>query len=274
MRLGIIGYDGFVGSALFKTFSEDKKYSVIGINRGNYSEFLGSEFDVLINADGNSSKLLADRDPVADFEMNALATLKALHDFKSDHYVHISTVAVYPKTDRAEATDEGAEIDALSLSNYGFSKYAAELIVKRHAKSWMILRLAGMVGENMKKGPVYDIIKLGKLFVSAESRYQFLNTIDVARITQHLIEKNRYGQVYNVVGKGSIALSEIARIAKVELMAYGKELHRFNVSTKKIEKEVKLPSSIETVKDFVTLYNERFKPVGPRNHRLSRRLMN
>lgn len=251
MKLGILGFEGFVGSAFFEVFSEDKKYSVTGINRANYKSNIGSEFDVLINAGGNSSKLLAEKDPVKDFELNVIGTLQCLQDLKCKNYVHISTVEVYPEKDNQDKTTEDTEINPELLTKYGLSKYVGELIAKKYSQSWMILRLAGMVGKNMKKGPAYDILELKRLFLSDKSRLHFMNTRDVAGTAKFLIEKKRFNRIYNVVGRGNVELSEFAKIAGVKLSETGNQEYVLDISTEKLNKEKAVPASIDTVKDFV-----------------------
>lgn len=251
MKIGIIGCSGFVGSAFQKVFSDDGKTSVTGISRSNSKQMKGHEFDILINANGNSSKRLSDADPKADFEMNVAATLGFLQDIPCKHYMHISTVEVYNDKSSKGATREDIEIDPIALSNYGFSKYCGELVAKKYAKSWMILRLAGMVGPNMKKGPAYDIMESGKLYVSSKSRYQFINTEDVARIAKALCEKGKWGQVYNVAGRGSMPLSMFATMAGVKLKGEGSTIQVFDISTGKIEAEAGIPSTEDAVRDFL-----------------------
>lgn len=250
MKIGIIGYHGFVGSAFYEVFSAKEGWSVVGIDRGNAHLMKDSSFDIMVNANGNSSKRLAEAEPGRDFEMNALATLGFLHDIKCRHYVHLSTVEVYNDKSSEGATREDAQIDPAALSNYGFSKYCGELVARRYAKSWLILRLAGMVGPNMKKGPAYDILHDGKLYLSEKSGLHFMDTREVARIAIQLCEKGRWGEVYNVVGKGALALSEFAEIAGVKLSASGKEEISFGISTAKLEKECEVPTSKEAVKAF------------------------
>lgn len=251
MKIGIIGHRGFVGSAFYEVFSEDSTCEVAGIGRDNYSAVKGSRFDLLINANGNSSKRLAEKDPHMDFEMNVTATEGFLLDFSFDHYIHLSTVEVYGSCERKESTLEGAEIRPAALSPYGFSKYLGELVAARYAKSWIILRLAGMVGNNMAKGPAHDILKLGKLFVSSKSEYHFINTREVAKIAKGLAERGKWGQIYNVVGDGSMPLARFAKIAGVELSGEGSAVQKFNVSVDKLKAELPVPSSEKTVLDFV-----------------------
>ncbi len=248
MKVGIIGYKGFVGSAFYKVFSQGNE--AVGIDRHNYQASKGGKFGLLINVNGNSSKRLADTEPEKDFEMNVASTLRFLHDFEFAHYLHISSVDVYNDLSSTGSSNEEAKIDSAKLSNYGLSKYIAELVTKKHAKSWMILRLGGMVGKNMAKGPAYDILKLGKLFISPSSKYQFINTFEVASIAKKLVEKGKWGQIYNIVGKGNISLEEFAKMAKVNLSETGKQEQVFNISTEKIEKECKISSTPETVKRF------------------------
>ena len=252
MRIGIIGYKGFVGSAFYKVFSSDKKCEVVGIGREEYSKLIGEHFDIIINANGNSSKILAERDPKKDFEMNVITTLNSLFDFVCDHYVYISTIDVYSRKDNRASTKEDTTITSEGLSNYGCSKYFGELIAKKYAKRWMILRLGGMIGEGMKKGPVFDILNLHKLFVSSKSRFQFINTNEVANTAKLLIEKGIWNETYNIVGDGNMELSEIAKLAGVKLMAEGKEIIVLDATCDKLKRETRISSTTDTVKSFLT----------------------
>lgn len=251
MKIGIIGHKGFVGSAFFEAFSQGQEHEVAGIEKAGIDAARRESYDLLINCNGNSSKRLADKDPAADFQMNVGTTLDFLLNFKYDKYVHVSTCEVYNDRSRPESTREDAAIDPFALSNYGFSKYVAEQVVKKYADKWLILRLSGMVGKNMKKGPAYDITTLHKLFISEKSIYQFINTADVAAMAKKLIEKGRWGEAYNIVGKGSIELSEVAGIAGTGLEETGNEVQVFGISSEKIEKELGFcPESRRAIIDF------------------------
>ena len=247
-KIGIIGYQGFVGSAFYEVFSACTKCSVHGIGKLNIEQARMEDYDLLINCNGNSSKQVAEKDPQRDFQMNAGTTLDFLLNFKYGAYIHISTCEVYHDKSSQKTTQENAKIESLALSNYGFSKYVAEQAVKRFARRWLILRLSGMVGKNMKKGPAYDIISLQKLFISEKSKYQYIGTVDVARIAKTLVDMGKWGETYNIVGKGNIKLSEFARIAGVALKETGEEVQVFDISTEKIEKEIGYcPTSAESV---------------------------
>jgi len=257
VKVGIIGFRGFVGSAIYNCFAEDKRYETTGIEKDSYGQLKGGEFHLLINANGNSNKPLADKNPQPDFEMNVTNTLHFLHDFSYSHFLHISTADVYPDKTKPQNTLEDTPVNPHSLSNYGFSKYLGELMVKQHAKSWLILRLAGMVGKGVKKGAMYDVLALQKLFVSPQCKYHCMDTADVARIAKALYEKEKWGEIYNVVGKGSIELCEYAKLAGVQLKETGTSLAVFNVSTQKLEKELEVPSSLQAAKNFVAVWRSK-----------------
>ena len=250
-KIGVIGYRGFVGSAIFEVFSSDDKYETVGIGHDDNVTDFSETFDLIINADGNSSKMLADKDPIKDFDMNANSTLHFLKGFNYASYIHISTSEVYNNVSSHELTKETAESDVSQLSNYGVSKLCSEALVKHYAPEWTILRLGGMVGKNMKKGPVYDIINLHKLFVSPNCRYQFINTLTVARIAKQLFERGKSMQIYNVSGKGNIKLSDIAKLAGIKLESFGNRKYTYNVNTDKIENEFDIPSTTDTITRFV-----------------------
>ncbi len=251
MKIGIIGFKGFVGSAFYEVFSADSKCLVIGIERSDLEQARKENYDLLINCNGNSSKRLADKDPAIDFQMNVSTTLDFLVNFKCEKYVHVSTCEVYENRKSPKVMREDTEINPLALSNYGFSKYTAEQAVKKYAKKWLIVRLSGMVGKNMSKGPAFDILNLHKIFISEKSKYQFINTAEVASITKILVERGKWGETYNIVGKGNITLAETAKIAGVTLKEIGKDVQVFDISTEKIEKEIEnYPVTKDTFEKF------------------------
>ncbi|MEM2954835.1 MAG: NAD(P)-dependent oxidoreductase [Candidatus Nanoarchaeia archaeon] len=249
MKIAVLGYKGFVGSAIYKHFSASGHYEVFGISRENYGSLVGQHFDVFINANGNSKKLLAAREPKLDFEMNVKTTLDTLFDFKIDKYIYLSSVDVYNDVSNPANNHEGVAIQPEKLSNYGFDKYLGELAVKKYASKWVILRAGGMVGEGLKKNPIYDIIYLKKLFVHPKSQFQFINTTDVARIIEKLMELDC--EIFNICGIGAISLEEIVQYFSINLQEHGTEIQHYEVSTKKLEKFLKVPTTKETVFNFV-----------------------
>lgn len=256
MRVAILGYKGFVGSAIYKHFLTHERYEVVGIGRDEYSSFVGQHFDVFINANGNSKKLLAVKEPKLDFDMNVKNTLNTLLDFKADKYVYISSVDIYNDVSNPANNHEDAVIRPEKLSNYGFDKYLGELVVKKHAHNWIILRPGGMIGEGLRKNPIYDLIYLRKLFIHPKSQFQFIDTAVVAEMIEKLMRRN--GEVFNICGKGTVVLEEVARHFSIELQKYGEEIHHYEVNTEKLERFVKVPTTKDTVLAFI---EERLKGV-------------
>lgn len=249
MRVAVFGYKGFVGSAIYKHFLVSGKYEVVGIGRDNYNSFIDQHFDIFINVNGNSKKLLAAKDPKLDFKMNVQATLDTLLDFKADKYICISSVDVYNDVSNPANNHEDVPIVPEKLSNYGFDKYLGEMVVKKHAHNWVILRLGGMVGEGLRKNPIYDLIYLKKLFVHPKSQFQFINTSVVATIVEELMNHNR--EIFNICGKGTVILEDIIKHFSINLIEHGEEIYHYEVNTKKLEKILKVPSTKEAVFTFI-----------------------
>lgn len=248
MKLLIIGYTGFVGTALYEHFSSIPDYNVKGVNRKNYKEVVGEYFDIIINADGNSKKFLADKDPILDFEMNDLTLLRTLHDFKFEVYILISSIDVYHNLREISLNHENVNIDVSKISNYGFDKYIAELLVKHYAKTWLILRLGGMVGKKLKKGPIYDILWGEKLWVSPKSKFLVMHTQDVALYVQKIIEKKLWNEIFNVTACEPISLEEIIeRVGKKEIFkkfySMNLPIYEYRINVEKISRFVFKPRS-------------------------------
>jgi len=246
----LFGHKGFLGSA-FSRFFKTKKIPYMGIDRNNYSELAGSKSDIFINVNGNSKKYLAEQNPLLDFEMNVMNTFRTFTDFSFKKYIHISTVDVYNDFKNPNHNNEKSIIDPSVLKNYGFSKYLSELIVKKHSPDWLIFRLGGMIGDSLGKNPVFDIVTGNKLYLHPESRMQFINTDDVARIIFSL--RNKKNEIYNLCGTGTISLKEISEYAgyKIEKNFYKNPKNIYDINIKKIKKYSNIPKTKETVLKFI-----------------------
>jgi nucleoside-diphosphate-sugar epimerase len=205
----VLGGHGFVGSAFVRLLSRlNVPHRAVG--RQDYADAARDSCDVLINAAGNSVKYLAERNPAEDFAQSVQLAVSAAKDFSPRLYVLASSVDVYAELDSAATTQEDTRLDARRVSLYGFHKQLAELCVQRHASSWLILRLAGMVGSGLRKNPVFDILNDQPLRIAAESRYQFMSTDDVAEVSWQLVGDGVRNTVFNVCGDGLISPREIA----------------------------------------------------------------
>ncbi len=249
MKIFILGHKGFVGSGISDYFTS-KGVEFEGIDRSNYGSLVGKECDLFINVAGSSKKRLATTDPKIDFAANVVDTANSIFDFKAKKYVYLSTIDVYNNV--SSKPKEITIIEPLKLSNYGFDKYFAEQIVRKYCPSWIIVRAAGMVGRNMSKNAVFDILNFGKTFVSPKSEYQYMNTLDLGRILHQLSEKTE-NDIFNVCGDGAIAVEEIAKIAGVTLPkeCYKLPAEKYEVDVSKASKYCKIPKTRDTIIDFM-----------------------
>ena len=247
----ILGGNGYVGSAIAR-YCKRKGLDFISITRENYDEMKGSFCDIFINANGNSKRYLAERNPRMDFDMNVRATFDTLHDFHIKKYVHMSTVDVYNSLDISVLTTEEQDIDVSRMSPYELDKYLSECIVMNKAKEWIILRLGGMVGKQMTKGPVFDIINNKDIYVNTKSRYQFINTDLVSKITIDLSLSDVVNEIFNVCGSNNVEIADIYKLVGEKPPSKKLPVHIYDVTNYKISRQYKIPSSYDTVKNFLS----------------------
>lgn len=204
----VIGGRGFVGSAICRAAAR-AGWDVTAIGRRDYADCVGRRFDVVVNANGNARRYLAERDPAADFDASLRSVARSLADSPCGRYALISTVDVYEDPSREDTTGEDAPIDPLRLGVYGFHKRLAELCVMRQAASWQVFRLGQMVGPRLRKGPAFDALRGLPIRIAAASEMPFLDTRTMARIVCELIARAPDRQVYNVCGTGSVPFGEV-----------------------------------------------------------------
>ncbi len=258
MQVVVIGAQGFVGSAFCSYFASRPGVDVLPITRNNYERERGRSRDVVIDASGNSKKYLADEDPLRDFDLSVTHRLRTLLDYPARCHVHISSVDVYPDLTRPEATSESRLVDRTRQSLYGFHKILAEDLVRKHAASWLIIRLAGMVGPGLRKNPVYDVLNRKPLRIHPDSRYQFMHTDYVAKICWLLIERGIRQCEINVCGRGHISPREIAVMAgcPLDLSLLPEEaLPRVvDANVGRLSEYAPIPETRDTIRDFCEMF--------------------
>jgi nucleoside-diphosphate-sugar epimerase len=248
MKIGIIGANGFLGKTLAQRFT--LLGQVYGITRQNYEHFKQESFDVLVNADGNSRRYWANQNPVEDFEASVKSVYRSLFDFNTERYVFISTSDVYPLQGN-ENTREDIGVDQV-LSPYGFNKLLAERIVRNYSASYLILRCSALIGKDLKKGVVKDILDGTPLFVTLESKLQLITTSEVANVILYLVNRQKKNVIYNVGGRGSITVREIASMLGKKVTTRKDAMIDFHeMCVDKLASEYPLKSSAEYLNDFV-----------------------
>lgn len=245
----ILGARGFVGSAFCAACAE-AGLEFRAVDLDDYADARGARCDVLINADGNSKKYLAEEDPARDFRLSVLSVMDSLRDFCFAHYVYISSVAVYGDHQHQALNHEEAPLDPPQQTRYGFHKRLAEALVVKYCPDWLILRLGGMVGEGMRKGPVYDILTGAPLRVGTGSRFQFIHTRDVARLALRMLGEGCTREIFNVCGRGMVTLRQVQELAgrrgENDLPP-----ETWEINTDKTHRRFGLPETEATVRDFV-----------------------
>lgn len=147
----LVGYTGFVGSNLSPQTHFDKKF-----NSKNIQEAFGLNPDVLVYSGVRAEKFLANNEPEKDFAIieDAINNIKKINPKR---IILISTVDVYPT---AVNVNEEIVIDEEMLQPYGKNRLYLEKWVESNFEDYLILRLPGLFGLNIKKNFIYDIIHI------------------------------------------------------------------------------------------------------------------
>lgn len=252
--LAIIGSSGMVGSDLAQNL---KPYfqTVIGIDRKNYEQYRGKNFDVVINANGNSNKRWAKDHVLEDFAASTISVYQSLFDFTCKTYIYISSTDVYSNHTSTRTTNESTILEPENLAPYGFHKYVSEYIVRNFTKNHLILRCPMMLGANLRKGPIYDIFKDARIFVNPKSAYQILTTKELSRIIAFLLDQNIINQTFNAGGRGKVPLGTIIKELKRPVaFPHNGETHLYETNVSKLQKMYHLKTSAQYLKDFLKNY--------------------
>lgn len=246
----ILGGNGFVGSA-FVRYCVKLGLAHRVLTRDTYAEHRGQSCDIFVNANGNSRKPLAVKEPMTDFDASVRSVRASLCDFKIGKYIHLSSCDVYPDCSSSEKTSEDTQIDPAQQGPYGFHKWMAEQCVVHGAKEWLICRLGGFVGPGLKKNAIFDILQGGPLWLDAQSELQFMHTDDCAKIVMALAPTlNR--QVINVCGQGTLKLADIMQSSgRTVAVQPGSPRVRYEVNIGKLMRYCDVPKSETTVHAFV-----------------------
>ncbi len=248
--MAVVGGTGFVGSAFVRWAKEHGVECVVLQRDDDPSSVRGC--DLLIDANGNSSKLLATRDPLQDFAATVASVRRRVEAIQPQRYIYLSSCDVYPDCSRPASTEESQPLVPGQQSPYGFHKRMAEECVQHAAGSWLILRLGGMVGPAMRKNAIFDILHGDRMFLAPESRLQFMHTNDVARLAMEIARRVPTNEVYNLCGRGTVSLGEVltwvGRDVSVEPRA---PAVTYDVSLRSVLRVVEVPSTESTIRAFV-----------------------
>ena len=249
----VLGGNGFVGSVVCSMLAE-RGETFVSIGRDNYTDFVGTTCDVFVNCNGSARRFWANQNLVADFEASVASTMRTLTDFSCGLYIYWSSVDVYPDTTNPANNMEDAKIEPERLSPYGFHKCLSEMLVRRYARAWLVLRLGGMVGPGLNKNAVYDAVSGKPIWISAESELGIIHTRDVAAALHALVTHGYRNCIFNVCGTGTLRIRDLPRLIGREVF-FGpgaeerKEIYHINNS--RLSQVMSIPQSRQAVVDFL-----------------------
>jgi dTDP-4-dehydrorhamnose reductase len=237
MKIAVIGGEGFLGSEIVKALSVDNSVTVI--TSGNKSEYFGYPnlfFDCVVNANGNSRKYWANKNPLGDFELSTRSVYDSVLGLRYNRYVYISSV------------------DASCNNYYGLNKRLSEEIVKSCCSDYTILRCSVLVGKDMKKGILKDILDGDTLHVTPDSSYQFITTKETANIVKAIIPF-KLNKTLDVAGTGVLTVTDVVDMLKKSIK-YSSELDKqsYYQDVSELNKYYRVKTSKEYVLEAV---NER-----------------
>jgi dTDP-4-dehydrorhamnose reductase len=245
----IIGAKGFLGEE-FANFFKDKNYKILKVNSKNYNSLKGARSKILINANGNSYRFKANQNPQWDFKKTFLSVRKSIQDFKHDMYIYISTIDVYNFKNNKKKTNEKSYIDPSKLDFYAFHKWLSEKYVERNTKSYLIFRTGTLIGQKMRKGPLFDIIKTKSIFMSLESKLSLISVSSAVNIIYKIIKLKKKNQVFNLTGSGGFMLGNLKKKFR-DIKILNNSIHNYEININKIKKYVRVPSSIFEINNFL-----------------------
>ena len=260
MKIGLIGHRGFLGDAFLKLISAHDE--IVCFSKNDQLEVLQG-CSIIINANGNSSKFVAEEDPIADFSANATFTLAlSIYAREIDSLlVHISSgeAIAFSKLSYKESNP----LNVLAqLSNYGLSKAVGEVLVKKYSSKSLIIRPGGLVGPGMKKGPIFDILEDKPLWIHPNSTLNIMRTTTTARIVLELakehLKRNLAQEEFNLTGVNTITLFEASKILNKNLI-FGDDLPVYNskIELSSNSRSISLPSSKNELMDFYLEYTRK-----------------
>jgi dTDP-4-dehydrorhamnose reductase len=233
MRIGILGANGFLGTSVYKVLMN--YYDVIPIIRENYLQYIDEFFDIFINMAGNNKNYWANQYPYKDFKASTSLVYESLFDFKSNQYIFMSSIAVYDTN-----------------SHYGFNKLLSEEIIKRYSDNYLILRSCATTDKDMQIGIVNDILKNTPLFISGDSKIQFITRDAVSTIIKDLIQVGIRNKTFNLGGEGTVKISDIENLINRPISYQASTTTRhYEMDVSELKNIVSLKTSYDYITDVI-----------------------
>ncbi|MDA8231412.1 MAG: NAD-dependent epimerase/dehydratase family protein [Magnetospirillum sp.] len=249
----VIGGRGFVGSAYVRLLERLGLPHMV-VTRENYDGLRGTACDVLINANGNSRKFLADRDPLWEFDASVRSVAESLHAFRASRYVFLSSGDVYPDPSSPATTGEDSVDTLPAASRYGRHKWMAEQLVRGEHRNWLIFRMGGFVGPGLRKNAIFDMVTGAAVRLAPESELQFIQTDHAAALVWSVVSSGVAGEVFNLGGGGRVHLGDLhAECKSASEFEAGAPVIRYELALDKLRRAAgsPIPDSLAEVRAFV-----------------------
>ncbi len=189
--VAVAGAAGFVGSQIASAVASDPRYRVIPVRRGDSAEELFAQADIIVHAANPARRAVAEQDPQRDFVETAEKTAALIAAARGRRFVLVSSLSCRTQ---------------LHWS-YGRNRRACELIAL--AVGALVVRLGPMFGGNRTRDSLHDML-LGKpIFVSAETRYAYVDVAWVGRQITSWLEGP--SGLREIGARNGIRLGDIAR---------------------------------------------------------------
>ena len=252
MKIFVLGGKGLIGSAIVSKLKRNNYYKVYAITKNNYKNYKNQKCNIFINANGNSSRYYANKNPDYDFNLSVKTTYKSFIDFRFDHYIFLSSIDVYDSSAKSNSKKETKTIDVKFVDHYGLNKFLSENIVKHFSNSFLILRIGSVIDKKINKNHLFDMINKNKVYVNPKTKASFISVDKVTNILRLLINKKKFNHIYNIAGSTAISYQKIDKIFDINSnFDLSKKTFNYKVNTIKIEKMYKgMLNSEKILKDF------------------------
>lgn len=150
-------------------------------------------------------------DDLAAYTESTIELTRRLLEVPHRKFIFISTCEVYPLRGHSGAEDEPIKLEDVR-NLYAYCKLMAEAAVRARARSWLILRMVGLLGPTSRPNSLIRVLRDQpcQLTLTAQSRFYYTLHRDVSAFVRAALDRNLTG-IYNVCTSDSITLGEVAQ---------------------------------------------------------------
>ena len=255
----VMGSKGLIGSSFVKKYTALGK-TVLSIDSKNFKDYCKQNIQskYFINANGNSYKFKANKNPEWDYEKSVKSLIDSIRHFKSDKYIFFSSIDVYPNKSNPNENNEEVDINSDHLEPYGLNKLRAENYLKENHNNFLIYRLGSVASTRSIKGALYDLTSK-KTYLNPDSKLSFIDLKNIHLAFDKVNQSDLSNEVFNLTGVGNVLLKHLIDKFDISLSKLNSSLlHNkliINISTDKILNICKLEESRAIAENyFIKLY--------------------